>query len=138
MSVMPGIMPLRPQKYMCAPWGMGQLIRGQAERGYARSGGFRARSGEIEGRGKARVGNRRVRGAGATKAPEYGRGVGSEERGTREGGVQVAGQGDRERAEGGGRRTLSMRVKISSEYSATLSWMYILPPSLFFCSRESA
>jgi hypothetical protein len=67
---------------------------------------------------------------------------------------------------------LSMRVKISSEYSATwlglgvrgrvlghlihrrkvsrylpyhlpyvsatLSWMYILPPALFFCSRESA
>ena len=37
-----------------------------------------------------------------------------------------------------GGRTLSMRVKTSSEYSATLSWMYILPPSLFFASRESA
>jgi hypothetical protein len=33
---------------------------------------------------------------------------------------------------------LSIRVKISSEYSSTLSWMYILPPFLFVCSRESA
>jgi hypothetical protein len=28
--------------------------------------------------------------------------------------------------------------KMSSAYSSTLSWMYILPPFLFSCSRESA
>merc|ERR1719316_2365701 len=32
---------------------------------------------------------------------------------------------------------LSMRVKISSAYSATLSWMYILPPSLLATPRKS-
>ena len=32
----------------------------------------------------------------------------------------------------------SRRSKISSEYSSTLSWMYILPPFLLVCSLERA